>query len=92
MILNLLLIDFKLHPKWVESFSSASRRVYISPYLRDKHAAIEIISDEYGIHGLIKSEVNTQGSQVILGKGMPTDLFLMLMVDVFGEDIFEYDE
>jgi hypothetical protein len=55
-------------------------------------ASIELEVEGDSIYGLIKSSSNPIGNRVILGKGIPIELFLMMIVDVLAEDLFEYDE
>lgn len=88
--MDLTLIEFHQHPKWELKESSPQRLIFKSPYINDALAAIEIEVEGDSIYGLIKSSANRTGSRAILGKGMPLELFLMLMVDVLAEDIFEY--
>ena len=88
--MDLTHIEFQQHPQWQLIESSPQRLIYKSPYINDEVAAIEIETEGDAVYGLIKSSANPIGSRVILGKGMPLELFLMLMVDVLAEDIFEY--
>jgi hypothetical protein len=88
--MDLTKINFHIHPKWQLIKSSPQRLIYKSPYINDELAAIEIEKEGDAVYGLIKSYKNPIGNRVILGKGMPLELFLMLIVDVLAEDIFEY--
>ena len=90
--MNLTKIEFHQHPKWRLIESSPQRLIYKSPYINDELAAIEIETEGDAVYGLIKSSSNPIGNRVILGKGMPLDLFLMLIVDVLVEDLFDYLE
>jgi hypothetical protein len=88
--MDLTQIQFHLHPKWQLIESSPERLIYKSTHIDDALAAIEIEAEGDAVYGLIKSSVNRTGSRVIVGKGMPLELFLMLIVDVLAEDIFVY--
>ena len=88
--MDLTTIDFHIHPKWQLIESSPKRLVFKSPYINDTLASIELEVEGDAIYGIIKSSANPIGNRVILGKGMPLELFLMLIVDVLTEDIFEY--
>ena len=90
--MDLTKINFHIHPKWQIVKSSARRLIFKSPYINDALAAIEIEVEGDAIYGLIKSSINPIGNRVILGKGMPLELFFMLIVDVIAEDIYEYPE
>ena len=89
--MDLTQIQFHQQPKWQLIESSPQRLIYKSLYINDEYAAIEIETEGDSIYGLIKSSANPIGNRVILGKGMPLELFLMLIVDVLAEDLFEYD-
>ena len=88
--MDLTTIDFHIHPKWQLIESSPKRLIFKSPNINDELATIELEVEGETVYGLIKSSINPIGNRVILGKGMPMELFLMLIVDVFAEDIFEY--
>jgi len=88
--MDLTQIQFHQHPKWELVESSPMRLIYKSPYINDTFASIELEVEGDAIYGLIKSSNNPIGNRVILGKGMPLELFLMLIVDVLAEDIFKY--
>ena len=88
--MDLTQIQFHQHPKWQLIESSPQRLIYKSPYINDAIAAIEIEVEGDAVYGIIKSAANPIGNRVILGKGMPLELFLMVIVDVLAEDIFEY--
>ena len=88
--MDLTQIQFHQHPKWQLIKSSPKRLIFKSLYIIDEYATIEIETEGDAIYGLIKSTTNPIGNRVILGKGMPLELFLMLIVDVLAEDIFEY--
>ena len=88
--MDLTKINFHIHPKWQIVKSSARRLIFKSPYIIDTLASIELEIEGDAIYGLIKSSNNPIGNRVILGKGMPLELFLMLIVDVLAEDIFKY--
>ncbi len=88
--MDLTTIDFHIHPKWQLIKSSPQRLIFKSPHIIDILASIELEVEGETVYGLIKSYANPIGNRVILGKGMPLELFLMLMVDVLAEDIFEY--
>jgi hypothetical protein len=89
--MDLTKINFHIHPKWQLIKSSPRRLIFKSPYINDELAAIELVVEGNSIYGLIKSSANPTGNRVILGKGMPMELFLLMIVDVLAEDIFEYD-
>lgn len=88
--MDLTQIQFHQHPKWQLFKSSPKRLIFKSPYINDVLAAIELEVEGDSIYGIIKSSSNPIGNRVTLGKGMPLELFLMLIVDVLAEDIFEY--
>ena len=90
--MDLTQVNFHIHPKWQLTESSPHRLIYKSPYINDTLAAIELEVEGDAVYGLIKSSINPICNRVILGKGMPLELFLMLIVDVLAEDIFEYDK
>ncbi len=90
--MDLSQINFHQHPKWQLIESSPKRLIYKSPQINDELAAIELEVEGDAVYGLIKSAANPIGNRVILGKEMPLELFLMLMVDVLAEDIFNYTE
>lgn len=90
--MDLSQINFHQHPKWQLIESSPKRLIYKSPQINDELAAIELEVEGDAVYGLIKSAANPIGNSVILGKEMPLELFLMLMVDVLAEDIFNYTE
>ena len=90
--MDLRQIEFHQHPQWQLIQSSPQRLIYKSPYINDELAAIEIETEGDAVYGLIKSSSNPIGNRVILGKGMPLELFLMLIVDVLAEDFFDYNE
>ncbi len=90
--MDLTKIEFHQHPKWQLIESSPRRLIFKSPYINDELAAIKIAVEGDAVYGLIKSSANPIGNRVILGKGMPLELFLILIVDVLSEDIFEYSE
>ena len=89
--MDLTQINFHQHPKWQLIKSSPQRLIFKSPHINDTLAAIELEVQGEAVYGVIKSSVNPIGNRVILGKGMPLELFLMLIVDVLAEDLFEYD-
>jgi len=89
--MDLTQIEFHQHPKWQLIESSPRRLIFKSPYINDKLASIELEVGADSIYGLIKSSSNPIGNRVIHGKGMPMELFLMLIVDVLAEKIFEYE-
>ena len=88
--MDLTHIEFHQHPQWQLIKSSPQRLIFKSPYINDELAAIEFEVEGDAVYGIIKSTANPIGNRVILGKGMPLELFLMLIVDVLAEDIFEY--
>ena len=90
--MNLTKIEFHQHPKWQLFKSSRHRLIYKSPYINDTLASIELEVEGDAVYGIIKSTANPIGNRVILGKGMPLELFLMLIVDVLAEDLFDYIE
>lgn len=90
--MDLTRIQFHQHPKWQLIKSSPKRLIFKSSYINDNLAAIELEVEGVTVYGLIKSYANPIGNRVILGKGMPLELFLMLIVDVLAEDLFEYDD
>ena len=86
--MDLRQIEFHQHPKWQLIKSSRHRLIYKSPYINDTLASIELEVEGDAVYGIIKSSANPIGNRVILGKGMPLELFLMLIVDVLTQDIF----
>jgi hypothetical protein len=88
--MNLTKIEFHQHPKWQLVKSSPRRLIFNSPYIIDALAAIELEVEGDAVYGAIKSSNNPIGNRVVLGKGMPLELFLMLIIDVLAEDIFVY--
>ncbi len=88
--MDLTQIQFHQHPKWELIESSPQRLIFKSPYINVAVAAIEIEVEGDAVFGLIKSTANPIGSKVLLGKGMPVELFLLLIVDVLAEGIFTY--
>lgn len=88
--MDLTQINFHQHPKWQIVKSSQQRLIYKSPYINDTLASIELEVEGDSIYGIIKSSSNPIGNRVILGKEMPLELFLMLIVDVLAEDLLEY--
>lgn len=88
--MNLTKINFHQHPKWQLIKSSPKRLIFKSPYINDNLAAIELEVEGDAVYGVIKSSINPIGNRVVLGKGMPLEIFVMLIVDVLTEDIFEY--
>ncbi len=90
--MDLTKINFHIHPKWILAKSSPKRLIFKSPFVIDVLASIELEVEGDSIYGLIKSSSNPIGNRVILGKGIPMELFLMMIVDVLAEDLFEYDE
>lgn len=86
--MDLTQIQFHQHPKWQLIESSPQRLIYKSPYINDAIAAIEIEVEGDAVYGIIKSAANPIGNRVILGKGMPLELFLMLIADVLDDDTF----
>jgi hypothetical protein len=89
--MDLTQIEFHQHPKWQLIESSPKQLIFKSPYINDELAVIEIEVEGDAVYGLIKSSINPIGNRVILGKGMPLEIFLMLIVDVLAKDIFEYE-
>lgn len=89
--MDLTQINFHQHPKWQLFKSSPKRLIFKSPHINDILAAIELEVEGEAVYGLIKSAANPIGNKVILGIGMPLELFLMLIVDMLAEDIFEYE-
>lgn len=87
--MDLTQIEFHQHPKWQLIESSPHRLIYKSPYINDTLASIEIEVEGDAICGSIKSSANPVGNRVILGRGIPLELFLMLIVDVLTEEIFD---
>ena len=90
--MDLTQVNFHIHPQWQLIKSSPQRLIYKSPYIIDALAAIELEVEGDSIYGIIKSSSNPIGNRVILGKGMPLELFVMLIVDVLAEDLFDYME
>jgi|UniRef100_UPI004048A815 hypothetical protein len=88
--MDLTQVNFHIHPQWELFKSSPKRLIFKSPHINDTLASIEIELEGDAVYGLIKSAANPIGNRVILGKGMPLDLFLMIIVDVLAEDIIEY--
>ena len=88
--MDLTKINFHIYPKWELVESSPRQLIYKSPYINDPLSTIEIEVEGDAVYGLIKSDANPIGNRVILGKGMPLELFLLLIVDILAEDIFEY--
>lgn len=64
----------------------------MSPYINDTLASIDLEVEGDAVYGLIKSSINPIGNRVILGNGMPLELFLMLIVDVVADEIFDYSQ
>lgn len=91
-LMDLRTINFHIHPKWQLFKSSPHRLIFKSPHINDELAAIELEVEGDAIYGFIKSAANPIGNRVLLGRGMPIELFLMLIVDVLAEDIYEYSE
>jgi hypothetical protein len=90
--MDLTQVNFHNHPQWQIIKSSPRRLIFKSPYINDELASIELEVEGDAVYGAIKSSNNPIGNRVILGRGMPLELFLMLIVDVLAEDIFEYSE
>lgn len=90
--MDLTQVNFHIHTQWQLAKSSPKRLIFKSPFVIDVLASIELEVEGDSIYGLIKSSSNPIGNRVILGKGMPLELFLILIVDVLAEDIFEYSE
>jgi hypothetical protein len=90
--MDLTQINFHIHPKWQLIKSSPHRLIFKSPHIDDALAAIELEVERDAVYGLIKSYSNPIGNRVILGKGMPLELFLMLIADVLAEDIFKHTD
>ncbi len=90
--MDLTQINFHQHPKWELFKSSPKRLIFKSPHINDTLASIEIELEGDAVYGVIKSSINPIGNRVILGKEMPLKLFLMLIVDVLAEDIFQYNK
>lgn len=88
--MDLTQIQFHQHPKWQLNESSPQRLIFKSPHIIDTLASIELEVEGDAIYGIIKSSANPIGNRVILGKGMPLELFLMLIVDVLTDGIFDY--
>jgi hypothetical protein len=88
--MDLIKIDFHIHHKWQLIESSPHQLIFKSLHINAELAEIELEVEGDAVYGLIKSAANPIGNRVILGKGMPLELFLMLIVDVLAEDIFEY--
>ncbi len=88
--MDLTKINFHIHPKWQLIKSSPRRLIFKSPYINDELAVIEIEVEGDTTYGVIKSSKNPIGNRVILGQGMPLEIFLNLIVDVLAEDVFEY--
>lgn len=88
--MDLTQINFHIHPKWQLVNSSPHRLIFKSLLINDELAAIELEVEGDTVYGLIKSSSNPIGNRVILGRGMPIELFLMLIVDVLTDGIFEY--
>lgn len=89
--MDLTKINFHIHPKWHLVKSRPKRLIFKSPHINDTLAAIELEVEGDAVYGFIKSSINPIGNRVILGKGMPLELFFMLILDVFAMDLFEYD-
>ena len=90
--MDLTKINFHQHPKWELIESSPLRLFYKSPHIDDALAAIELEVEGDAVYGLIKSYSNPIGNRVIIGKGMPLELFLMLIADVLAKDIFNHTD
>jgi hypothetical protein len=90
--MDLTKIEFHQHPKWQLIESSSQRLIYKSPYIIDTLASIELEVERDSIYGIIKSSLNPIGNRVILGKGMPLELFLLLIADVLIEDILDFND
>ena len=89
--MNLTQISFQQHPNWNLIKSSPHRLIFKSQYINDSLASIEIMVEGEVIIGSIKSSKNPMGNKVKLGKGMPTELFFVLIVDILAEEIFDYN-
>lgn len=90
--MDLTQIQFHQHPNWQLIESSTNRLIFKSPYINDEFATIEIETEGDAVYGLIKSSNNQKGNRVMLGKGMPLELFLMLIVDLVADEIFDYSQ
>ncbi|MEY2921477.1 MAG: hypothetical protein RL108_86 [Bacteroidota bacterium] len=90
--MDLTQVNFHIHPKWQLTKSSPKRLIFKSPFVIDVLASIELEVEGDSIYGLIKSSSNPIGNRIILGKGIPMELFLMMIVDVLAEDLFEYED
>jgi hypothetical protein len=90
--MDLTQVNFHIHPQWQLAKSSPKRLIFKSPFVIDVLASIELEVEGESIYGIIKSSSNPIGNRVILGKGIPMELFFMMIVDVLAEDLFEYDE
>lgn len=90
--MDLTKVNFHLHRKWQLIESSPHRLIFKSPHINDTLASIEIEVEGDAICGTIKSSANPIGNRVILGRGMPHELLLMLIVDVLTAEIFDYTE
>jgi hypothetical protein len=82
-------ILYKEHGTTIPPLRTPQRLIFKSPYINDAYASIEMEVEGKAIYGLIKSASNPIGNRVILGKGMQLKLFLMFIVDVLAEDIFD---
>lgn len=89
--MDLALANIKIHPKWELIEATPEALYFKSPYIDDPNASIEITAEGNRVYGLVKSSSNRKGSEVIIGKGLPIELTLMLIVDVLAEGIFEYN-
>lgn len=90
--MDLLKANIEIPPNWGLIYSSPKRLIYKSPFILDPYSSIEVINNHGKIYGLIKSYENQNGTQVLLGRGLPIEISLMLMVDIFSKSIFEFDD
>ncbi len=86
--MDLTQANIQLHPDWELTYSNPNHLVFKSPYIEDVTASIEIEIDGNALYGIIKSFDNPIGTKIVFGKGIALELFLILIVDMFAEDIF----
>ncbi|MHA8103797.1 hypothetical protein [Aquirufa nivalisilvae] len=90
--MDLTLANIEIPPNWGLIESEPNRLIYKSPFIVDPYSSIHIINEDGKIYGLVKNNENQEGTKVLLGRGLPIEISLMLMVDLFSKSIFEFDD
>lgn len=90
--MDLTLVKIEIPEKWELTYSSPMHLKFKSPFVDDPYGSIEIINDNGKIYGLIKSRENQNGSQVLLGRGLPIEISLTLMISLLAENIFDIND